>query len=378
MRPHINRSVAVLGTGRYLPERVVSNEALRDLCTTYDESVSGDFSTWVDRVTHVHERRFIADGETAGHMGARAAEDALEMAGVRPQELDLIIHASFTPSNAVPGDHVVMADLLGAKSTPSYTLMGACAGAIYGMGMAYGMLASGAMRRILVVGSETISPTLDFSDPLTAILFGDGAGAVVMGAVEGQEGGFMPPVLGFEFNWENIQMGNANLSFGTKVRIPAAEGTPAAVEQPSLTMIGGQSVLKNAILKMADCVRRVLGGPGGEISKAEMAEIQERLRVVPHQANGRIVDGLARKLCLDARRMTKTIFTYANVSAASNLMALDYAVRKGNMTAECDPETEQILAIHEVKNPIQKGDIVVLPSIGAGYVYGAVGFVHSI
>jgi 3-oxoacyl-[acyl-carrier-protein] synthase-3 len=100
--------------------------------------------------------------------------------------------------------------------------------------------------------------------------------------------------------------------------------------------------------------------------------------VVPHQANGRIVDGLAKKLGLDARQMTKTIFTYANVSAASNLMALDYAVRKGNMTADRDSETEQILAIHEVDSPLQKGDIVVLPSIGAGYVYGAVGFVHSI
>jgi 3-oxoacyl-[acyl-carrier-protein] synthase-3 len=378
MRAPVNRKVAVLGTGRYLPERVISNETLRDLCPNYDESASGDFSIWVDRVTHVHERRFIAEGETAGHMGAKAAEAALEMAGVKAQELDLIIHASFTPSNAVPGDHVVMADLLGANSTPSYTLMGACAGSIYGMVMAYGMLASGAMRRILVVGAETISPTLDFYDTLTAILFGDGAGAVVMGAVESQEGGMLPPVLGFEFNWENIQMGNANLSFGTKVRIPAVDGSPAAVEQPSLTMIGGQSVLKNAIIKMAECVRQVLAGPEGEVSKAEIAECQERLRVVPHQANGRIVDGLAKKLGLDARQMTKTIFTYANVSAASNLMALDYAVRKGNMTADRDSETEQILAIHEVDSPLQKGDIVVLPSIGAGYVYGAVGFVHSI
>jgi 3-oxoacyl-[acyl-carrier-protein] synthase III len=135
---------------------------------------------------------------------------------------------------------------------------------------------------------------------------------------------------------------------------------------------------QNAILKMAECVRQVLGGPAGEVSRGEMAEIRERIRVIPHQANGRIVDGLAKKLCLDARRMTKTIFTYANVSAASNLMALDYAVRKGNMTADRVPGTEQILAIHEVDDPIQKGDIVVVPSIGAGYVYGAVGFVHSV
>ena len=118
------------------------------------------------------------------------------MAGVRADELDLIVLASFTPSTAVPGDHVVLADLLGAKRTPSYTLTAACAGSIYGLAMAYGLLASGVMRRILVVGSETISPTLDFSDPLTAILFADGAGAVVLGTTSQGEGGMLPPWLG--------------------------------------------------------------------------------------------------------------------------------------------------------------------------------------
>ncbi|MHC4816771.1 MAG: hypothetical protein ACYTF8_01750, partial [Planctomycetota bacterium] len=128
MRASLNRSVAVLGTGSYLPDRVVTNEDLRDWCGSNYDDGSGDFSTWVDRVTHIHERRFIAEGEHAAHMAAKAAERALDMAGLKPTDLDLIIHASFPPSAMVPGDHSLVADLLGANTTPSFTLTGACAG----------------------------------------------------------------------------------------------------------------------------------------------------------------------------------------------------------------------------------------------------------
>ena len=369
----INRSVAMLGTGSYVPDRIVTNEALRDLISNYDEQ-SGDFSTWVDRVTHIHERRFIAEGETAGHMAAKAAERALDMAGVKARDLDLIIHASFTPSACVPGDHVMVADLIGAKATPSFTLTGACAGSVYGMGLAYGMLASGTMRRILVTGSETISPTLDYRDPLTAILFGDGAGAVVLGQVDGSEGGMLAPHLGFEFNWDNIQMDNANLPFTGTVATPARDGTPATMERTYLRMVAGPSVLRSAVNTMACCVRQVLGFDNG----ADLAEVHGRVRVVPHQANGRIVDGLTKKLGIDPSRMTKTIYKLGNISAASSVIALDYAVRHGNMTADRDPETGRILAVNEVADPIQNGDIVVLPSIGAGYLFGAVAFVHAL
>jgi 3-oxoacyl-[acyl-carrier-protein] synthase-3 len=371
MKVPLNRSVAVLGTGSYVPRRVVSNAALRDLCTNYDEAESGDFSTWVDRVTHIHERRYIEEGETAADMGAEAAKRALDMAGVKPTELDLIVHASFTPSQCVPGDHVLVADRIGARATPSFTLTAACAGSIYGMAQAYGLLASGAMRRVLVVGSETISPTLDYSDPLTAILFADGAGAVVLGRVDGGEGGMLPPYLGFDYNYENITMMNANLPFTGRVRVPAMNGTPAAVEKPYLTMKSGPSVLRNAVNAMADSVWRVLGSP----DDAERERMLSRMRVVPHQANGRIVDGLAKKLGATTRQVTKTIYRYGNISAASNVIALDYAMRKGNLEADQDAETGEIREVREVKDPVRKGDLVVLPSIGAGYLFGAVAFV---
>lgn len=373
MKAPLNPSVAILGTGSYLPDRVVTNDVLRDWCTNYDDS-SGDFSTWVDRVTHIHERRFIAEGEHAGHMAATAGERALDMAGLKPTDLDLIIHASFTPSAAVPGDHVLVADLLGASKTPSFTLTGACAGSVYGMALAYGMVASKAMRNVLVTGSETISPVLDYRDPLTAILFGDGAGAVVIGDVGSSEGGMAAPYMGFDFNWENITMGNANLPFTGKVAVPAANGNPPTMHKEYLTMISGPAVLRSAVTAMADSVRQVLGYEDNRIPD----DVRARLRVVPHQANGRIVDGLAKKLRVDPVRMTKTIYKVGNISAASNVIALDYALRHGNLKADRDPETERILAIHPVEDPIQRGDLVVLPSIGAGYLFGAVAFVNTI
>jgi len=377
MRALLNRSVAVLGTGSYLPARVMSNGALRDLISNYDEAHSGDFSTWVDRVTHIHERRFIESNEEhAGYMGAEAAKRALDMAGMKPTELDLIIHASFTPSACVPGDHVLVARGIAADATPSFTLTGACAGSVYGMALAYGMLASGSMKRILVTGSETISPTLDFGDPLTAILFGDGAGAVVMGRVDRSEGGMLPPYLGHDFNWENITMENANLPFTGKVRVEGRNGTPPAMEKPFLKMISGPAVLRSAVNAMRGSVLKVLGYEK-EPPEAEWSELRARMRLIPHQANGRIVDGLAKKVGLPTEKVTKTIYRVGNISAASNLIALDYAYRKGNLLVDREPETERILKIREHKDPIQPGELVVLPSIGAGYLYGAVAFVQG-
>ncbi|MGQ0613569.1 MAG: 3-oxoacyl-ACP synthase III family protein [Planctomycetaceae bacterium] len=372
MRAPLNRSVVVLGTGSYLPGRRISNVALRDLVSNYDEAHSGDFSTWVDRVTHIHERRYIADGETTATMGAEAARRALDMAGVKPTELDLIIHASFTPTSAVPGDHSLMAAAIGAKSTASFQLMGACAGSVFGMGLAYGMLASRTMRRILVVGAETITPTLDFSDPLTAILFGDGAGAVVLGAVTDSEGGMLPPFSGFDSNPENITLENLH-------QLPAprtAGGREVTIRKSFLKMLGGPSVLRNAVNAMALCVRRVLGH--GEEEEAALAEDLAHARLIPHQANGRIVDGLAKKLGMDETRVTKTLYKTGNISAASNLIGLDYAVRHGSMRVDREEGTERILEVHEVRNPIRRGDLVVLPTIGAGYVFGAAAFVHTI
>ncbi|MHC4960478.1 MAG: 3-oxoacyl-ACP synthase III family protein, partial [Planctomycetota bacterium] len=314
MKARINHDVSVLGTGSYLPERVITNKVLEDLCSNFDSERAGDFSAWVDRVTHITERRFIAEDETTADMGAKAAQQALDMAELKATDLDLIIHATFTPSVCVPGDHSLLADLIGAKATANFTLTGACAGSIYGMAMAYGMLASGSMQNVMVVGAETISPTLDFSDPLTAILFGDGAGAVIMGAGASGEGGMLPPNVGFEFNHENITMGNANMPYAGNCVRPGKNGEPDTVQKSYLKMIAGPSVLRNAVNTMAACAYKNLGYEDGKSPKnGELDELRARMRLVPHQANGRIIDGLTKKMSIDPQRTTKTIHKVGNI-----------------------------------------------------------------
>jgi len=373
MKAQVNRSVAILGTGRYLPERVITQEILHGMLSNYDAERSGDFGTWVDRVTHIHERRFVTD-QTAGDLGAIAAKRALERAGVKATDLDLILFASFTSASSVPGDHVLLAREIGADATPSFTMTAACAGSVIAMAMAYGLLTSGMMKRILVVGTETISPVLDFEDPLTTILFGDGAGAVVMGSVPESSGGMLPPTLGHDFNYENITMPNINVPFLSKEREPRAGETPRAVEQAYLKMISGPSVLRNAVNTMSGCVHRVLGYENG--NDAGFKDTAAGMRLVPHQANGRIVDGLAKRLGANPERVTKTLYRAGNISAASSLIALDYAMRDGNFRSDRDPETGRIKSIEAIRDPIQKGELVVMPTIAAGYLFGAVAFVH--
>jgi len=374
MKAQVNRSVALLGTGRYLPERIITQEILGGMISNYDAERSGDFGTWVDRVTHIHERRFV-ETETAGDIGAIAAKRALEMAGVKATDLDLILFASFTSASSVPCDHVLLSRAIGADATPSFTMTAACAGSVIAMAMAYGLLSSGMMKRILVVGTETISPVLDFDDPLTTILFGDGAGAVLLGTVPESNGGMLPPTLGHEFNYENITMPNINVPFLSTEAEPRANGKPRTVEQAYLKMISGPSVLRNAVNTMAGCVHRVLGYDNGK--DPALKDTMAGMRLVPHQANGRIVDGLAKKLGANPERVTKTLYRMGNISAASSLIALDYAMRDGNMRAERDPETDRILNIEDVRDPIEKGELIVMPTIAAGYLFGAVAFVHT-
>ena len=148
------------------------------------------------------------------------------------------------------------------------------------------------------------------------------------------------------------------------------------MERPYLKMVSGSAVLRSAVNAMRNSVVRVLGfddDPEG----AEWDDLRARMRLIPHQANGRIVDGLAKKLGLPAEKVTKTIYKVGNISAASNMIALDHAFRKGNYLVDREPETERILAIRDHKDPIRPGELVVLPSIGAGYLYGAVAFVPA-
>lgn len=334
MRAPLNRSVAVLGTGSCLGGRRVTNDDLRPIVRNYDES-SGDFSTWVDRVTHIHERRFIRDGETAATMGAEASRRALEMAGVRAADLDLIVHCSFTPSAVLPGDHVLLAREIGAHRAASFALMAACAGSVQGMGLAYGMVASGAMRRVLVVGTETISPVIDFGDPLTAILFGDGAGAAVVSAGSKDGRGILSTFIKSDGNLASL------------LYIPGG-GTAEPISEKVLRershymKMAGREVFKHAVLTMAEACDEAIRRAGVTPEEIDL--------LVPHQANIRIIDATARHGGIPAEKVVVTVDRYGNTSAASIPMALAYAESTGRL---------------------RPGMLVLLVAFGAGFTWGS-------
>lgn len=379
MRANLNPTVQIRGTGAYLPERVVDNHELESIVHGYD-TASGPFPDWVDRVTHIHERRFCAPGERSSDYALVAARQALETAQLEPTDIDLIVYASFTPSQLLPGDHCRLAEELGAKRAANFHIMAACAGSVYGMGLAYGMLASGVYRHVLVIGTETISRAVNYHDPVTAILFGDGAGAVVLSRVEddGNGKGMLQPDLSFLFSPRNIHQGNSNIPVDVAVYPDRAQqpGVPL-VEQSVVAMESGPSVLRKAVNEMAMCVVRCLGYDEKDLRKKDpgLRASLDRARIVPHQANGRIIDGLCDKLKVEPSRVVRTIYRYGNMSAASNLVALDHAIRHGNTYRELDDEGRVIQILDAPQDKIQDGDLVLVPSIGGGYLMGCVGFV---
>jgi 3-oxoacyl-[acyl-carrier-protein] synthase-3 len=361
-------------------ERVVDNHALERLVHGYDVEKSGPFATWVDQVTHVHERRYAKPGARSSDLAIVAARQALETAGVEAKDLDLIVYASFTLSQLIPGDHCLVAEALGAKSCPTFNLMAACAGSLYGLGLAYGMVASGTMRHVLVLGAETISPVLNFHDPLTAIIFGDGAGAAVVSRDDRAPAGtgMLPPHLSFEFSASTIRIENSNNPHELRC-FPPQPDRPGVriVEQALIEMAGGPRVLRGAIQNMAACTARVLGYDEKALHDGDPAlrETLRSARLIPHQANGRIIDGLVERLDVPHERTVKTIYRYGNISAASNLVALDFGIREGNMERVLD-EDGTVKEVRTVPDRIRPGELVLMPSIGGGYLMGCIGFRH--
>lgn len=376
MRATPNPHVQLTGTGACVGERVISNHELEPMVHGYDAAKSGPFAPWVDQVTHIHERPFQPPGGRTTDMAIPAARQALQTAGIDGKDLGLIVYASFTPSHTLPGDHAVFAQEIGATRCPTFNLMGACAGSIYGLGLAYGMVASKAMRHVMVVGAETILPMINFHDPLTAILFGDGAGAAVVSwADDAPKGsGMIAPHLSFEYHASAILLGNSNNPHDLRCFAPTADRpSHALVERSLIVMNGGPGVLRSAINAMAECTVRSLGYELSDLKAGEpsLRAALDEARLVPHQANGRIVDGLAEKLGMPPARVLRTIYRYGNMSAASNLVALDFGIRHGNMDRVLDAQG-LVLGVRTTEDKIRRGDLVLLPSIGGGYLMGCV------
>lgn len=368
--------IGVLGTGSRLGSRRIDNATLRGMVSNYDES-SGDFGAWVERVTHIQSRGFCAPGESVGTMGIAAAQSALEASGVPRDEVDLVLLGSFTMTELYPGDGVDIARSINPRC--GYVALNAgCAGSIYGMGLAASMVRAGWARNVMVVGAEHLTGATNMADPITAILFGDGAGAVLIGrrkAPAPGSGWVDRVILKHDYAPGNIMMSNANLTIPDRVVGPApGRRHGVAVERQALVMEGGPRVLRNAVNAMAEATVELLGYTMDDLKNEDpgLREALGAVHLVPHQANGRIVDGLQEKLGLAEDRVYRTVYHAGNMSAATNVVTLDYAMREGNLRRrEREDGTAEVLPCGR---RLQKGDLVVMVTIGAGYLYGAVGF----
>lgn len=315
------RSV-ILGTGSALPSRIMTNAELATIVDTSDE--------WIVERTGIRERRIASEGETTSSLAVDASRAALEAAGIDAADLDLIILATATPDQTFPATATTIQAALGNTDCIAFDVAAVCSGFLYALTVADNMLRGGSARTALVIGAETMSRILDWEDRTTCVLFGDGAGAVVLRAEESDDV-VGRGILGSKLHADGRHNGLLNVDGG-----PSTTGTVGKLRMK------GQDVFRHAVVNLASVLREVLEQAAIPISEVDW--------VVPHQANARILDATARKLGLPAERVVVTVDRHANTSAASVPLALDTAVRDGR---------------------IKKNDIIVLEAMGGGFTWGA-------
>jgi len=318
-------AVSITGLGSHVPERVVTNDELSTMMETSDE--------WIVERTGIRERRIAAPEEALSDLALPAARQALEDAGISGSDLDLIIVATVTPDMAFPATAAILADELGAHDAGAYDLSAGCTGFMYAVAQAYGMLAGGLAQRALVVGGDVLSKILDWSDRGTAVLFGDGAGAVVLERVG--QGGF----LGFELG--------ADGSGGLQLYLPAggsrAPATAESVaERRHFVQMNGREVFKFATRVLVASAEAVLAECGRTIEDVDV--------YVPHQANVRIIEYATQKLGIPDDRVVIDVDRYGNTSSGSIPLALADAKADGRLAA---------------------GRLVLMTGMGAGLTWGS-------
>ena len=316
------RSV-VQGCGAYLPERIVTNDELARKMETSDE--------WIRQRTGITQRHIAADGEFTSHLALKASERALAHAGVKVSDLDLIVLATATPNETFPATATVVQKELGMTKGAAFDLQAVCAGFVYGVSVADSLLKAGMASTALVIGAETFSRILDWNDRGTCVLFGDGAGAIVLKAEQGQGTAADRGILA-----------NALHSDGRQHDILYVDGGPSSTRTTGFLRMEGKEVFKHAVVNMSAVVGEVLEKAGLDAADIDW--------LVPHQANKRIIDGTGRKLGMAPERVVVTVDRHANTSAASIPLALDTAVKDGR---------------------IKKGDLLLLEGIGGGLAWGA-------
>ena len=316
------RSV-VQGCGAYLPERVVTNDELARTLETSDE--------WIRQRTGIRQRHIAADGEFTSHLAIEASQRALDHAGIGVADLDLIVLATATPDETFPATATRVQAALGMTRGAAFDVQAVCAGFVYGVSVADSLLKNGVASTALVIGAETFSRILDWNDRGTCVLFGDGAGAIVLKAEQGNGTSADRGILA-----------NALHSDGRQHDILYVDGGPSSTKTTGFLRMEGKEVFKHAVVNMAAVVGEVLAKAGLQATDIDW--------LVPHQANKRIIDGTGRKLGLPPERVVVTVDRHANTSAASIPLALDVAVKDGR---------------------IKRGDLLLLEGIGGGLAWGA-------
>ena len=314
------RSVLV-GTGSALPKRAVSNAELAQTVDTSDE--------WIVERTGIRNRHIAGEGETTSTLATEAARNALAAAGLTPADIGLIVLATATPDQTFPATATQVQHALGCNGGVAFDVAAVCSGFLYALGVADALLRTGMAQRALVIGAETFSRILDWDDRTTCVLFGDGAGAVVLEARDVAEDG--PGILATRLHADGAHNGLLYVDGG-----PSSTGTVGHVRMK------GPEVFRHAVVNLAQVLREVLADQGLTCADIDW--------VVPHQANQRILDATARKLGLPPEKVIVTVDRHANTSAASVPLALDTAVRDGR---------------------IKPGDLVMLEAMGGGFTWGA-------
>lgn len=318
----MGRRSVLIGTGSGLPARVVSNAELAQQVDTTDE--------WIVERTGIRQRYIAGEGETTATLAIIAARNAVAAAGIEPSSIDLIILATATPDQTFPASATIVQEALGACGGIAFDVAAVCSGFLYALGVADSMLRTRMARRALVIGAETFSRILDWEDRTTCVLFGDGAGAVVLEARD-SDAPDAPGVLATRLHAD-----------GTHNQLLFVDGGPSTTGTVGKVRMKGKEVFRHAVTNLADVLREVLEETGVTADQLDW--------VVPHQANKRILDGTAKKLGLPPEKVVITVDQHANTSAASVPLALDAAVRDGR---------------------IKPGHLVMLEAMGGGFTWGA-------
>ena len=318
----VRRSV-ILGCGSYLPAQVLTNEDLARKVDTSDE--------WIVQRTGIHERRIAAPGEFTSDLAVHAARSALAHAKVDAQSIDLIVLATSTPDNTFPASAVAVQEKLGITRGAAFDLQAVCSGFVYALATADSLLKSGSFSRALVIGAETFSRLLDWTDRTTCVLFGDGAGAVVLDSQEQPSGGGERGILTVRLRSDGRHK--------TKLYV---DGGPSSTGTVGHLRMEGREVFRHAVAMITDVVEDAFKATGYTAADVNW--------FIPHQANKRIIDGSARKLGIPAAKIVVTVDRHGNTSAASIPLAMNDAV---------------------ADRRIKRGDLLLLEAMGGGFTWGA-------